>query len=155
EAPRRGVQERGERELRGEDQRDEERRRNDDVGAGAVEVRDEHSREELAHGSSRPHRLAFEAHGPEGEGEEGGKGKEQQEEAEGLRPRRLDGPAPEELPPGEAEHEGEEQRGHAEELGDEELGEEGADGPDEVPGERALARLEEGRGVARVERGEA
>ena len=42
--------------------------------------------------------------------------------------------------PQQAQHEREQQRGDAEELGDQQLGQEGADGPDEVAGGPAGAR---------------
>ena len=74
--------------------------------------------------------------------------------ADRLRVRGVDRPAPEELPAQEPEHERQQQRGHAEELRDEQLGQERAEGADEVARRALDPGLEERGGVAGVERRE-
>ena len=114
--------------------------RHHDVGAGAVEAGGEPVGQELADGAARAHGLALEGDGAEGEGQERGERQQQQEEAGRLGVGRLDGPAPEQLPARDAEHQRQQQRGQAEELRDQQLGQEGADGSDEVARGPARAR---------------
>jgi hypothetical protein len=144
----------GEGELGREDQGYEERRGGYDIGAGAAEVGDEHPGQELAHRAAGPHGLLLVNHGAEAQGEEAGEGEKEQGNPHRLGVGGLDRPAPEQLPAEQAHHEREQERRHPEELSDQELGQEGTEGSDEVSGGPLRAGLEEGSGVPGVERGE-
>jgi hypothetical protein len=143
-----------ERELGRQDEGHEESGRDDDERARAAEVPDERPGDELADSAAGAHGLALEGDGAEGQRQEPREGEQEPRVADRLRVRGVDRPAPEELPADEAEDEGEQQSGEAEQLRDEELGEERAEGADEVAGRSAGARPEEGGRVAGVERGE-
>ena len=150
----RALEERRERELRGQDEGHEEGGRGEDVGAGPAEVRHEEGGQDLPDRAAGAHRLALEAHRAEDEGEEAGQGEQQQQVADRLRVGGVDRLAPEELPAEQPEHDREQHRGDAEQLRDQHLREEGAEGADEVARRAVDPGLEEGRGVARVERGQ-
>ncbi len=150
-----GGEDHREGELRRQDQRHEDARGHHDVRAGPVEVGQEQRGQDLAGGAPRSDRLALEGHAAEGQGEEGREGKEQEDEPRCLRVRRLDGLAPEQLPSHHAQHHGDEHRRHAEELRDQQLRQEGAEGPDEVARGPRRPGLEEWRRVEGIVGGEA
>ena len=147
-------EERREGELRREDERYEQAGGGHDVGPGAVEVGHQQCREHLADGAARPHRLALEADGAERERQQRREREKQEQVADRLGVGRLDRPAPEQLPADEPERDRQQQCREAEQLWDQQLGQERAERPDEVARGGFGARLEEGRRVARVERRE-
>src|SRR5437867_1381362 len=106
----------------------------DAVGAGAVQAHGQERGHRLAGRAARAYGLAADGDGAEREREQaGGRGQHQQQTG-GLRVGRFQRVAPEELPAREGEHQRDERRREAEELWDQQLREERADGTDEVVG---------------------
>ncbi len=143
-------------ELGAEDDRDEQRGADHDEGPRASEAGPQQLAQGLADGPAGPHGLALVGDDPEGQGQErGSQRRSSSSRPDGLGVGRLDGPAPEQLPARDRQHQRQQHGGGAEQLRDQQLGQEGAEGADEVARRLLAAGLEEGRRVVRVVGGEA
>jgi len=146
-------QEPAERELRREDDRQEQQGQDQDDRAGAIEIDREQRREGIPHIAPRPERLAGNRERPEREREEGGHAREQEHGADDLGVRRVDGAAPEVVPAEQGEHQRDQVGGIAKELV-RELGHEGPDPAGKVSRRDGRPRVEEPDRVGRTVRGE-
>ena len=158
-----GAQCRRERELHGQDERDEDRGADDNEGTGAAELGYEEERQQLANGSTWTNLArAAEARIPpflrdpaESQGQEGGEPQQQDEHPEALRVRGLDRLAPEERPAQHAQSQGDEVGRPTEELRHQELGHERTSRPHVVASGPVAAGLEECRRILRFVGGQA